>query len=222
MGPSAGGAWPLLGAYPVRVTGRQSEAGFSLLELMVVVVIIALLSALAIPTMLQAARERRVQQAAISVLDAFRNARGRAMYRGRAQMLVVQPSGGALRIELYEGTSNVCRNGRFGNLSGTLNVNSLADVLDLNDAVYTRDDLVAEITRPGGTSYLRVCFTPLGNTFFGTTVYTGANDAWSNDYNLVGVGGAFQIDLYQFRSGQVAGVRRRVLIPIGGTPRMRT
>ncbi len=183
---------------------------------------IAILSSLAIPAMIQASRERRVQQAAISVLDAFRNARGRAMYRGRAQMLVVQPSGGALRFELYEGATNVCRNGRFGNIGGSLDINSLADVLDLNDPLYARDNLVAEITRPGGTSYLRVCFTPLGNTFFGTSQYTGANDAWSNDFNLVGVGGAFQIDLYQFRSGQVAGARRRVLVPIGGTPRMRT
>jgi len=189
---------------------------------MVVIVMIAILSALAIPTFLQAARERRVQQAAISVLDVFRSARGRAMYRGRAQMLVVQPSGGALRFELYEGLTNVCRNGRFGNLGGTLDVNSLVEVLDLNDPQYTRDDLVAEVTRPGGTSYLRVCFTPLGNTFFGTSAYTGANDAWSNDFNLVGVGGAFEVDLYQFRAGQVAGARRRVLVPLGGTPRMRT
>ena len=59
-----------------------SSHGFSLVELMVVVTIIAVVSALVLPSMVQVIRERHAQQAATSVLDIVRETRSRAMYRG--------------------------------------------------------------------------------------------------------------------------------------------
>jgi hypothetical protein len=62
----------------------------------------------------------------------------------------------------------------------------------------------------------------MGNTFFSTTEISIPSTQWSNDNSAVGSGGAFQIDVFQSRGGTVEGVRRRVLIPLGGIPRLRT
>ncbi|MBL8601855.1 MAG: prepilin-type N-terminal cleavage/methylation domain-containing protein [Myxococcales bacterium] len=198
-----------------------AAAGFSLVELMVVVVLIAILSALAIPSMLQAGRERRVQEASTSVVDIFRNARGRAMYRGRAQMVLVRPSGSALRFDVFESANSRCRDGQFGAATGdSPNLTTVIETLDLATTYYARDGINATVT-PGSTNRLRVCYTPMGNAFFGTSAYTGVTDTWSNNMADPNVAPAFEIRLFQGAVAGVGGVARRILLPLGGTPRMR-
>lgn len=203
--------------------------GFSLVELMVVVVIIAIVSALALPSMATAMRERRTQQAAISVLDIFRQVRTRAMFRGTSQVVVVRPSGSALIIEAWEGNSSSCRRSVFGTVTtdmGTgLSTGSLSTVtrlvqLDLTAGKYSRDGIQATVTLPttavGG---FQLCYTPTGNAFFSLTT-TGADPTsltLSNDSTTTGTGGAFQIEVFQG-----TGAHRRVVVPLGGVPRMRT
>ncbi|MFO0625468.1 MAG: prepilin-type N-terminal cleavage/methylation domain-containing protein [Polyangiales bacterium] len=151
---------------------RRSRAdfGFSLLELMVVVTIIAVLSALVLPSMSQAMRERHAQEAAIDVTDMLREVRGRAMYRGRAQTVVIRQVGTAVRLEAYEGTESSCRLSRFRLTAGTgfVEAEQIA-VLDLGAAQYARDSLASTIAIPTGTTFLQLCHTPMGNTFFSTT-----------------------------------------------------
>lgn len=199
------------------------ERGFSLLELMVVVTIIAILSAMVLPSMTQAMRERHVQQAAVEVVDLLREVRSRAMYRGRAQTVVMRQVGTTLRIEAYEGTESTCRLSRFrpGMGAGFVAADQIA-TLDLSEARYTVDGIASVITIPTGTSFFQLCYTPMGNTFFVTTETSVPSTAWSNDNGAVGTGGAFQIDVFQLRDGAQYGVRRRVLIPLGGIPRLRT
>jgi prepilin-type N-terminal cleavage/methylation domain-containing protein len=211
---------PGLGAHPLQstraVTLRDRRAGFSLLELMIVVVIIGIVTALALPGMSQASRERRIQQAAVTVLDITREVRTRAMYRGRAQTLVISQVGAAIRLDAYEGSSPSCRLSNFG--SGTLDVNQRVANLDLNDLRYSRDNLAATIALPSATTFLQICYTPLGAAFFSTTPIIEASQGWSNDSSALGLGGVFQINVFQ----TTGGATRRILIPLGGMPRMRT
>jgi len=195
-------------------TSRQ--AGFSLLELMIVVVIIGVVTALALPGMGQASRERRIQQAAGTVLDVAREVRTRALYRGRAQTLIVSQSGAAIRLDAYEGSSPSCRLSNFG--TGVLDPMQRVANLDLTDARFSRDNLGATISVPSGTTYLQICYTPLGAAFFSTNPIITASQAWSNDSSVLGTGGVFQINVFQ----TTGGATRRILIPLGGMPRMRT
>lgn len=200
----------------------SAESGFSLLELMVVVTIIAILSAMVLPGFSQAGRERRIQQAAVSVLDLIREVRSRAMYRGRAQVLVIQASGSALRFDGWEGTESSCRLSRFGSTAGVLDPTLRVAQLDLSTAEYARDNLNATISLPAGASYLEICFTPTGNAYFTQMPVSLPSEEWSNDSMLTGSGGAYQIDVFQVLNSAENGVRRHVIIPLSGNPRLRT
>lgn len=214
------------GAYRLQQRGvvqsRRAESGFSLLELMVVVTIIAILSAMVLPGYTQAGRERRIQEAAVSVLDLVRAVRSRAMYRGRAQLLVIQASGSALRLDGWEGSESSCQLSRFGSMAGVLDPMLRVAQLDLSAAEYTRDNLNAVIALPAGTSYLEVCFTPTGNAYFTQMPVSLPSEEWSNDALSTGSGGAYRIDVFQVLGGVENGVRRHVVIPLSGNPRMRS
>jgi len=66
---------------------RGAERGFTLIELMVVVIIIGALAVLAIPTISGQMRSRRTQFVAKEVSNLYRNGRLRAMGRGSAVMI---------------------------------------------------------------------------------------------------------------------------------------
>jgi prepilin-type N-terminal cleavage/methylation domain-containing protein len=86
---------------------RASQRGFTLVELMVVVVIIAIGAALAAPAMLEAQRNRRAYQDAGSIMTIFKNARARAIGDQAAVAVFVNfTSGGASvgSIAEYEST----------------------------------------------------------------------------------------------------------------------
>ncbi len=76
------------------------ERGFTLLELMAVVTIIALLMTIAIPSITNRLREYRSQQAANDIAAVYRNARMRALARGSAVM--VRWDQAAAKFTVYE------------------------------------------------------------------------------------------------------------------------
>lgn len=61
--------------------------GFTLVELMVVVLIVAILAAIAVPSVVERMRERRSSEAAQRIAGLYRSARMRAMGRGSAVMV---------------------------------------------------------------------------------------------------------------------------------------
>ncbi|MBL9023685.1 MAG: prepilin-type N-terminal cleavage/methylation domain-containing protein [Myxococcales bacterium] len=75
---------------------RTLLRGFTLVELMVVVMIIAISAALAIPSMMDVVRSRRVQKAGVQIFAVLQEARGRAFGRGSAVVASWRGTNGGL------------------------------------------------------------------------------------------------------------------------------
>ncbi len=222
----------IIGAYGLQsrllVPSRPStNRGFTLVEMMIVVTIIAVVSALVLPSMSQSIRDSHTQQAAVAAFDIVREARSRAMYRGVAHSLVLDSTSGALVMSVYEGTASSCRLSRFG--SGLFDPALRVYSLDFGAAAYTRDGIVAEIRSSSLLSRLQICFTPLGVAYFVSPVGSLIADSttspftWSNSpSSTAGVGTAsFTINVFRGTSASPTGVLRQVVIPLSGMPRMR-
>lgn len=209
---------------PLRPTTMR---GFTLVEMMIVVTIIAVISALVLPSMTSSIRDAHTQQAAVTAFDIVREARSRAMYRGVAHSLVLDASSGALQMHVYEGTSSSCRLSRFG--AGLFDPAQRVYSLDFGATTYTRDGISAEVRGTSPLTRLQICFTPLGVAYFAAPAGSLIADAttspftWSNSPSSSGgVGSAsFVISVYRGTFASPTGVIRQVVIPLSGMPRMR-
>ncbi|MFO0742122.1 MAG: prepilin-type N-terminal cleavage/methylation domain-containing protein [Labilithrix sp.] len=95
-----------------RTRARASGAGYTLIELMVVVILIAMLAMMAAPSMVTARGDRLAFSYARQVADAVHTARTRAAGRGAAHLVVYEQSiaggdrGRVLVFEGLDGTDN--------------------------------------------------------------------------------------------------------------------
>lgn len=161
--------------------------GFTLVELMVVVVIITILSAIAIPTIRKQMRERRTRQAAELFADFYRNGRMQAMGRGGAILIEVRTGGGTQgSIEVREAVQGGdtaaactrmpvpnCRNVNWtapdfalpGPLGSEIAASQRVSRLVLDDRG-EYENVYAKAVDPGGSAQpsMDICFTPMGRT----------------------------------------------------------
>lgn len=90
-----------------RTRARRSSRGFTLIELMVVVLLIAMLAALAAPSMTRARNDRLTFSYARQASEMVHNARARAAGRGAAQLVVYTKAlgtrGALLVYEAHDG-----------------------------------------------------------------------------------------------------------------------
>jgi type IV fimbrial biogenesis protein FimT len=156
---------------------RRTTAGFTLLELLVVVIMIGVIVTLAIPSIATQLRDRRMNQAAHQVSLMYRQARAIAMGRGAA-VLVHFDSGTSPRgrVEIREAIDVNVEHCQTLPASSCSAANWNAAAVTANRLVTTFDptDLDAfsnvqlKVLLPNGSdagSAVDICFSPLGRPF---------------------------------------------------------
>lgn len=142
--------------------------GFTLIELMVVVLIITVVAGLAAPSAVVQIRERRVQEAARSIALLYREARLQAVGRGAA-VLVRYRDGDFDVLEAVEGPLAACPDAPVA----SCNVPWSSPGRSRRSASYsaiatsgTLSTLTVDFTNTSGTlSEFEICFSPNGRAF---------------------------------------------------------
>ncbi|MCL2724628.1 MAG: prepilin-type N-terminal cleavage/methylation domain-containing protein [Polyangiaceae bacterium] len=163
----------------------EAEAGFTLVELMVVVVLIAIVAMLAVPSMAVAREDRLAFREANAFAELIHGARTQAMGRGAAQLVTITTSGTddrgtVLVYESLDGTGrpqSSCRmQGAWAGVGapfpgaptnpirGGENINGAAGSLVVTAGLQTS----LNVNGVTGINAAAICFTPGGRTYVTT------------------------------------------------------
>jgi prepilin-type N-terminal cleavage/methylation domain-containing protein len=185
----------LLGVSARELAARavRARAGFTLIELMVVVLIVSILCVLAIPTLSHEGYERRAFTDAASVSELVREGRTRAIARGIAQLIVMSANSTAntASFVLYEAYASSANDGGLASAIAYSSCNaptvwpggagvtaSIVDAFQIapssasGQTVEATGNINMRVNDPtggadiGATNSLYLCFTPAGRTYY--------------------------------------------------------
>jgi prepilin-type N-terminal cleavage/methylation domain-containing protein len=210
----------------LRAARSRKSGGFTLLELMVVVILIGILALTAIPTMGQARIDRHVYEDAARIADLVRDARTHAIGRGAAVMVSFTPD----TIASYEAVSanpggagsprvpvGSCDGATKWSTATSMNLVRSIALTDAGGHSYEQDNGISArifTSTPAAQttqSAASICFTPMGRAFIslGTgTVFTNAMTQ------------ALTVEVARKDGSNVIGLRRQVIIPPSGNTRI--
>ncbi|MCB9666512.1 MAG: type II secretion system protein [Myxococcales bacterium] len=201
----------------------NSQAGFTLTELLIVIALITTSAALAAPAIGAAMSERRVTQAQLDVLRVARRARSEALAVGRAHLIrftTASSPGDHGRMRLYRGTTSSCGGTDWATVTGAAEciAPECIDDVNLGDSDY-RASATHFVHMRGSpdNALIDLCYTSSGMMWHRVS----AAAPFSDQNNTNGVAGGYTFSLQSKRGGSAQGVQRWVVFPLGGTPRTR-
>jgi prepilin-type N-terminal cleavage/methylation domain-containing protein len=230
-----------------RALRRRQSGGYSLMELMVVVMLVAILAALAAPSMSEARNDRICFDFARQYQQVIQRARARAAGTGSAHLALIGRGGnnrGYVRIyQALDGQPapgpnpvSSCKGlNQWGDAATDPIVFSspterFIDVADMNgDGVNATMGLRADLTTSGVNAantigpgdFVALCITPSGVTYAGGDA--SAQGAVGAMRTAPPFTGTIEIDIQRHAgNGTAIGLKRRVLITGGAAPRIKS
>jgi prepilin-type N-terminal cleavage/methylation domain-containing protein len=216
---------------PSFFAARAARRGFTLIELSVVVVIVSVFAALAIPQVTRQLRDRRVQETAQRVLSTYQQARQRAIGSGGAVLVRYDLGpGGQGRLQVFEGRVGAtvdpnercpflpnpsCNGVNWSNTTAT-GSSFLLSTWDLSTDSFLQNVFIEMFQDPtsdsgASTTFADICFTPLGRTFVGYT----AGAATMTPLTNIPMAEVFRT-VGSITDTRIGLTRRVVLLPNGG------
>lgn len=198
---------------------RSRAAGFSLIELMVVVGVIGILAAMAAPDINRMRADAEVGNAAAALVRLGARARAHATYTGLAHTVAFLPAlaDGSPGLVLARGTSSRCNSvvWNFANLMAPVGFADSASndvVLRAGRASYSAGSRVMRIV-PLNIDNPQICIQPNGRTL----LRAGNVGLFTED-----VGGVTDVlfSLAHWSAGAMVSADRQVVFPNGNAPRL--
>ncbi|MBN8616431.1 MAG: type II secretion system protein [Deltaproteobacteria bacterium] len=192
-----------------RPIGR-TEAGFTLIELMIVVVIIGISAALLAPAMSRSMSINRTNRCQYDAARLFRAARANAIGTGRAHLVHSVTTVGDYRLETYIGDSSSCARSGWA----AIIVPATTPVDEVRETTYTTSSDGVRLGYQAAAGFAaprQVCFEPQGDRY----ERPGVSGAFTLGPNTL----VFTID--RLEAGALAGdPQRSILMPQFGTARV--
>lgn len=169
-----------------KTTASRKVRGFTLIELMVVVVIIAILAVIAVPLFATRMQSRRLMQTSARFADLYRGSRTRALARGAAVVVTLNPTNDSLTVlEGVLGTAQAtaagagrqtcgnlptrgCLTNDWGNLGSGTTIGTARVVEGIGNEGVQASYAIGN-GAINSTTNVSVCFSPAGRTFYNIT-----------------------------------------------------